>query len=171
MLNLTQHISVWKSLIMAHCVVTFHHSTQYFCPISFEKCNTKENKAGYTATSCGRVGKGGNARFPSFQLDHYGPTDRRTDGRNDEPMDGRTDKASFRVACPQLKKGKQKWSDEDLIVTTWPVAISIQFLFKLPFLVAETQRYKRLCPSVCWSIRPSVNSSVMIESEIVKTRI
>ena len=45
------------------------------------------NKAGYTATSCGRVGRGGNARFPTFQLDHlYGPTNRPTD----QPTDGRT---------------------------------------------------------------------------------
>ena len=58
-----------------------------------------ENKAGYTATSCGRVGRGGNARFPTFQLDHHGPTDQRTNG----PTDGRTDKPSYRVACPQLK--------------------------------------------------------------------
>ena len=26
------------------------------------------NKAGYTAISCGRVGRGGYARFPTFQL-------------------------------------------------------------------------------------------------------
>ena len=50
------------------------------------------NKAGYTAnTSCGRVGRGGNACFHTFQLNHYRPTD------------GPTDKASYRVACPQLK--------------------------------------------------------------------
>ena len=50
------------------------------------------NKAGYTAnTSRGRVGRGGNARFHTFKLDHHGPTDRRTD------------KASYRVACPRLK--------------------------------------------------------------------
>ena len=36
------------------------------------------NKAGYTATSCGRVGRGGNTRFPTFRLDHYGRTDGRT---------------------------------------------------------------------------------------------
>merc|ERR1712150_217117 len=36
-------------------------------------------------------GRGGNARIHTFQLDHHGPTD------------GRTDKASYRVACPQLK--------------------------------------------------------------------
>ena len=43
----------------------------------------KKNKAGDTAnTSCGRVGRGGNARFHTFQLDHHdGPIDRRTDGR------------------------------------------------------------------------------------------
>ena len=40
------------------------------------------NKTGYTATSCGRVGRGGNARFPTFRLDHlYGPTNQPTDGR------------------------------------------------------------------------------------------
>ena len=34
--------------------------------------------------------------FPTFRLDGYGPTDGRTDGG--------TDKASYRVACPQLKR-------------------------------------------------------------------
>ena len=59
------------------------------------------NKAGYTATSCGQVGRGGNVRFNSFRLVLTdGPTNQRTDGRTD----GRTDKASYRVACPQLKK-------------------------------------------------------------------
>ena len=37
-----------------------------------------KNKAGYTATSCGRLGRGGNARFPTFQLECDGPTDGRT---------------------------------------------------------------------------------------------
>ena len=37
------------------------------------------NKAGYTVISCGRVGRGVNARFPTFRLDGYGPTDRPTD--------------------------------------------------------------------------------------------
>ena len=45
------------------------------------------------AISCGRMGRGGYARFPTFRLVL---TDQRTDGR--------TDKASYRVACPQLKK-------------------------------------------------------------------
>ena len=53
------------------------------------------NKAGYTAISCGRLGRGGNARFLTFRLDGYRRTDRRTDRR--------MDKASYRVACPQLK--------------------------------------------------------------------
>ena len=35
----------------------------------------QRNKAGYTATSCGWVGRGGYVCFPTFQLDHYGPTD------------------------------------------------------------------------------------------------
>ena len=55
-------------------------------PIPWESKNdvlqSKRNKAGYTAnTSCGRVGRGGNAGFPTFQLDHSGPTDGRMDGR------------------------------------------------------------------------------------------
>ena len=62
-----------------------------------------KNKAGYTAnTSCGRVGRGGNARFHTFQLDHHGPTNRPTD----QLTNGRTDKASYRVACPRLKNQK-----------------------------------------------------------------
>ena len=57
-----------------------------------------KNKAGYTAnTSRGRVGRGGNARFHTFQLDHHGPTNR--------PTNGRTDRASYRVAYPRLKNG------------------------------------------------------------------
>ena len=55
------------------------------------------NKGGYTAnTSRGRVGRGRNARFHTFKLDHHGPTN--------QPTDGRTDKASYRVASPRLKK-------------------------------------------------------------------
>ena len=48
-------------------------------------------KAGYTATSYGRVGtvgRDGNARFPTFQL---------------VVTDRRMDKASYRIVCPQLK--------------------------------------------------------------------
>ena len=41
------------------------------------------NKARYTAISCGRVGRGGNARFPTFQLVL-------TDQPTDQPTDGRT---------------------------------------------------------------------------------
>ena len=49
------------------------------------------NKAGYTASiSCGRVGRGGNARFHIFQLDHHGPTDQRTNGPTDQRTNGRT---------------------------------------------------------------------------------
>ena len=61
-----------------------------------------KNKAGYTAISCGRVGRGGNARFLTFRLDGYG----RTDGPTDRP----TDKASYRVACPQLKRHETLFS-------------------------------------------------------------
>ena len=39
------------------------------------------NKAGHTAnTNHERLGRGGNARFHTFQLDHYGPADQGTDG-------------------------------------------------------------------------------------------
>ena len=40
--------------------------------------------------------RGGIASFDTFRLDHHRPTDQRTDGR--------TDKASFRFACPRLKR-------------------------------------------------------------------
>ena len=70
------------------------------------------NKAGYTAMSCGRVGRGGNARFPTFRLDHYGPTDGRTDGRTygrtDGPTygctDGRTDGQNLLYSCVSATK-------------------------------------------------------------------
>ena len=74
----------------------------------------EKNKAGYTAISCGQVGRGGNARFPTFRLDHYGPTDGQTDGR--------TDKVSYRIASHRLKTGvilfqfrryQWCWVDED----------------------------------------------------------
>ena len=70
------------------------------------------NKAGYTAnTSRGRVGRGGNACFPTFRLDHHGPTNRPTDQRTD----GRTDKASYRVACPRLKSISEiRWTDRSI---------------------------------------------------------
>ena len=64
----------------------------------------KLNKAGYTATSCGRVGRGGYARFPTLRLDDlYGPTNQPTDQPTDQPTNRRMDKASYRVACLQLK--------------------------------------------------------------------
>ena len=41
------------------------------------------NKAGYTATSYGRVGRSGNMRFHTFRLVLTdGPTDRPTDGQS-----------------------------------------------------------------------------------------
>ena len=44
----------------------------------------KTNKAGYTANiSRGRVGRGGNACFPTFRLERDGATDQPTDGRTD----------------------------------------------------------------------------------------
>ena len=51
-----------------------------------------ENKAGYTAnTSRGRMGRGGNACFPTFRLERDGPTDQPTN----QPTDGRTDGQSL----------------------------------------------------------------------------
>ena len=48
-------------------------------------------------TSCGWVGRGGNARIHAFRLVH-------TNGPTDQQTDGQTDKASHRAACPQLKR-------------------------------------------------------------------
>ena len=56
----------------------------------------KHNKAGYTAkTSRGRVGRGENARV---QLKRDEPTNL--------PTNWQMDKASYRVACPRLKKNR-----------------------------------------------------------------
>ena len=50
--------------------------------VNYESNDDKDkgNKAGYTATSCGWVGRGENARFPTFQLERDKPTNRQTDG-------------------------------------------------------------------------------------------
>ena len=84
---------------------SYAHKHVFACLIKHEYSPSlflhKINKAGYTATSCGWVGRGGYARFPTFRL-------MLMDRRTDEPMDQRMDKASYRVACPQLKKKSQK---------------------------------------------------------------
>ena len=49
------------------------------------------------ATSCGRVGRAEMRVFPLFNLIIK---DQRTEGRTD----GQTDKASYRVVCPQKSK-------------------------------------------------------------------
>ena len=49
---------------------------------------------GPSATSYGRVGRGGYARFPTFRLSPL---------RTNRPTNQRIDKASYRVVCPQLK--------------------------------------------------------------------
>ena len=62
------------------------------------------NKAEYMAnTSCGRLGRGGNVRFHTYQLVF-------TDRLTDQPTNGWTDKASYRVACPQLKTNQIQYT-------------------------------------------------------------
>ena len=53
----------------------FESSFNIGCPLKIWTENLK-NKAGYTAnTSRGRVGRGGDACFPTFWLERDGPTD------------------------------------------------------------------------------------------------
>ena len=62
------------------------------------------NKAEYMAnTSCGRLGRGGDVRFHTYQLVF-------TDRLTDQPTNGWTDKASYRVACPQLKTNQIQYT-------------------------------------------------------------
>ena len=61
-----------------------------FSSLSLDSTLNK-NKAGYTATSCGRVGRGGNAHFPTFQLELDRPTNRPTN----QPTNGWTDGQSL----------------------------------------------------------------------------
>ena len=71
------------------------------------KKEIKKNKVKYTANSCGRVGCGGNARFLTFQLDHYGWTNGPTDRRRDRQMDGQTDGQTDR----QMDGRTDRWTD------------------------------------------------------------
>ena len=63
--------------------------TQILCSIcgKFFFANLS-NKAGYTAISCGRVGRGGNTRFPTFQLERDGPTNQPTNRPTNQRTDG-----------------------------------------------------------------------------------
>ena len=62
--------------------------------------------------------------FSHFKLDHHGPTDQRTNGptdgwtnqRPDGQTDRRTDKASYRVACSQLKTDKPNKTSHQLVL-------------------------------------------------------
>ena len=66
-------------------------SNQQICLFSTPS-NMFLNKAGYTANTCCRwVGRGGYARFPTFQLVLM---DQQTEGRMDQRTDGWMDKAS-----------------------------------------------------------------------------
>ena len=56
-----------------------------------------------------------------FPLNQYGPMD--------GPTDGRTDKASFRVACPQPKR-KDRRSRLDASLATKSLKVQINFLLK-----------------------------------------
>ena len=67
--------------------------------------NEKMNKAGYKANiGCGLVGRGGNARFYTFQVDHHGRTNGPTDQRTDGPTDQRT-KPLIELRVCNLKSG------------------------------------------------------------------
>ena len=63
------------------------------------------NKAGYTAISRVRVGRGSNAQKSSKKLffTKASRTDRPTDRPTDGPTDGRTDTPSYRDARTHLK--------------------------------------------------------------------
>ena len=49
-----------------------------------------------------------NALFSTFRLDHYRRTKVSTDQQTNGPTDRRKDKASYRVACPQLKRREHR---------------------------------------------------------------
>ena len=55
--------------------------------------------------------------FDSIYTD--GQTDGPMDGPMDGPTDGRTDKGSYRVACPQLKRGQTQSRFANDVESTW----------------------------------------------------
>ena len=76
------------------------HPTPSFTPITPLQY-THTNK-----TNCSII----NTHFSQFQLERNNSsvTDGRLDQQTNGPTDQRTDKASYRVACPQLKRKKQR---------------------------------------------------------------
>ena len=79
--------SLGRSLCLFACANHSAHSTHSLYSKQ-QRTMMNTNKAGYTATSCGQVGRSGNARFHTFQS-----------LRTNRPMDRRTDKASYVVEC------------------------------------------------------------------------
>ena len=80
-------------------------------------------------------------RFPTFQLDHHGPTDR--------PTNGRTDKASYRVACPQLKRNREMCLSKTA------------FHLRHPKSQIPNPKFPKFKLSVCPVVNPSTSTSVM----------
>ena len=53
-----------------------------------------------------------------FTLSNWITTDRWTDGPTDQRTDGRNDKASYKVACPRLKRRKEERQSDRLVKQT-----------------------------------------------------
>ena len=89
-------------------LVLFHILRRGVSQLFLPKClhpqgNIWGNKAGYTAAICGRVGRGGNARFPTFQLERDRPLDRQTDGRTKPLIEMRFRNQKWRIF-------REKWA-------------------------------------------------------------
>ena len=66
----------------------------------YNVCRSLINKAGYTAISCGRVGRGGNARFLTFRLlSTDRPTDQPTDVSATKNVNFYTKSVYWRSLC------------------------------------------------------------------------
>ena len=102
---------------MSQLVYLFWLSNKQY--VSNANATTRCSRPAGSQYRCGRVGRGIQPPFTpppphsnvpkkylkrsfSHFLTRWPPTDRRTNG----PMDGRTDKASYRIACAQLKSYK-----------------------------------------------------------------
>ena len=83
------------------------------------------------------MGRGGNARFHNFQLDHYGPTDGQTDQRTDK-------------AVSATKNTETERSELDTVKVADDWAGAVLFCYKITELQYFTLTYLTI-PYNLWS--------------------
>ena len=130
--------------------------------LDFHLTTQLKNKAGYTAnTSRERVGRGGNAIFLTFRLDHH---DQRTNGRTDQRTDGQSLLQSRQFA--NTKQGQIHSFPKCVWVNVYPLD-TIQPSSSSPFIASMICHYissKLLVLLLSGSNRQSIIEQCKFES-------